>query len=206
MRPDPYRLGRVLILARHGESEWNARGVLLGRSDPSLTPLGIRQAEALAEVLSSLHLRDPVLVTSPLRRAVDTAAVVSKRLGIESAIEDSLVELDYGELEGRLPSDIREELWARWRGDSSWKPAGGESLDDVQERVSAFCEAAADMAAESDVVAVSHVSPIKAAACWALGSSPSLSWRLHLGVASLTRIATRPRALQSFGETAFLPH
>ncbi len=73
--------------------------------------------------------------------------------------------------------------------------------------MSAACEELSAEAARSDVVVVSHVSPIKAAVTWALGGGPELSWRLSLGVASITRISTGGPvgpALVSFNETAHL--
>jgi broad specificity phosphatase PhoE len=80
----------------------------------------------------------------------------------------------------------------------------GESLDSLSRRVEAFCVEALDR--EGPVVAVSHVSPIKAATAWALGVDGTVAWRMFLGLASITRVGrgrTSP-VLLSFNETGHL--
>jgi probable phosphoglycerate mutase len=196
----------VLIFVRHGESDHNAAGRLVGRSDPPLTERGVRQASACGRLLAkgTSRGRTALLVTSPLRRAVATAEAVAAELGADVSVDHRLVELDYGELEGVKITDVGPETWSAWRADPSWRPGRGETLLAVHERLSAFCEENAELASHADVVAVSHVSPVKAAACWAMGAGPAVTWRLSLPVASVTRIATKPPALRSFGETAHL--
>ncbi len=200
----------MLVLVRHGQSESNAAGKLSGRQDPPLTDIGACQAELVGRLLAreraqSQSPRAVRLVASPLRRARATAELIGFALGeSQVTVEEALVELDYGRLEGLRPSQVPAETWAAWRADASWRPEGGESLAELHERVSSWCEEIAEEAASTDVVAVSHVSPIKAAAAWAVGAGPELSWRLSLGVAAITRISTSPRLLQSFGETAHL--
>ena len=132
------------------------------------------------------------IVSSPLRRAVETATALG--LGLPVDIDDRWVEVDYGEHEGRPVRDVPEAIWCRWRGDPSYRPAGGESLVDVGRRVrGALVELFAAPGAgarhdEGDVVVVSHVSPIKAAVAWALGTGDAVAWRLHLSTGSITRI------------------
>ncbi len=178
----------MLVLLRHGESSANAAGLLLGRTDAPLTETGWRQAAALGPLLGPTSR----LISSPLRRARDTAGALG--LGLEVEIDDRWVEVDYGEHEGRPLGEVPAEVWQRWRADPSYRPEGGESLAAVGERVAAACEElfAADGAGardpERDVVVVSHVSPIKAAVGWAIGTDPGLSWRLHLSTGSMTRI------------------
>jgi broad specificity phosphatase PhoE len=179
----------VLILVRHGESEGNAKGLLLGRIDAPLTELGRAQA---ASVCRLLH--DPVLElrTSSLRRARDTAAALGAGVGAE--VDERWIEVDYGEFDGQPLRDIPADVWQEWRRDPGFRPAGGETLTEVDHRVAAACEelfatdGAGGRRAGGDVVVVSHVTPIKAAVAWALGSDAGLSWRLHLNTASVTRI------------------
>jgi broad specificity phosphatase PhoE len=186
----------MLWLVRHGQTEANAAGLLLGRSDPPLSVLGREQATALAA-------RVPVaarVVTSPLLRARETAAA----FGRAAEVDDRWIELDYGTLDGRAPTDVGPERWARWRADPTYVPAGGESLADLGARVRAACAGLADEVGERDVVVVSHVSPIKAAIAWALGAGDELGWRLFVEVASIARIqvdGTGP-SLRSFNERA----
>jgi probable phosphoglycerate mutase len=197
----------VLILVRHGESVANAQGLLLGRTDAELTDVGRAQAVAARSLL-----RDPVVEvrTSPLSRARDTAALL--RLGPPATIDERWVEVDYGEFECQPLGGIPAEVWRHWRSNRDFRPEGGETLAEVDERVAGACEElfAADGAgarqAGDDVVVVSHVTPIKAAVAWALGTA-DLYWRLHLRTASVTRIGWNRDApiLHSFNEVALAP-
>ncbi len=203
----------MLLLVRHGESEANAAGLLVGRIDSPLTELGRRQAVALGEALAAAVTTPCLLVTSPLRRAVETAEEVASALTDPDGdrpqvrVDDRFVELDYGDLDGVAPRDLAPGLWDSWRSEPGWRPPGGETLEEVGARVAAACEELAGEASRGNVIVVSHVSPIKAAVSWALGGGPELSWRLSLGVASITRITTGGPVgpvLASFNETDHL--
>ncbi len=206
----------MLVLVRHGQSEANAAGLLLGRADSPLTDLGRRQAAVLGDVLASRRIAPCRLVTSPLQRARQTAeaiaatpAPLSWGAWPEVEVDGRYIELDYGNLDVTAPGDLPPGLWDRWRSDATWRPPGGETLEEVLARVAAACEELAAEAASCDVVVVSHVSPIKAAVIWALGGGAEMSWRLSLGVASISRIQTGGSggpALVSFNETAHLAH
>ncbi len=195
----------MLILVRHGESTGNARGLLLGRTDAALTELGRAQANGVRQlVTTTVH----ELRSSPLQRARATAELLD--LGVWVEIDESWVEVDYGEYEGQPLTDIPAEIWQRWRKDPDFRPNGGETLAEVDARVGAACAqlfARPGHGARSegtDVVVVSHVTPIKSAVAWALGAAGGLSWRLHLATASVTRIAWSNGApvLESFNELA----
>jgi broad specificity phosphatase PhoE len=209
----------MLVLVRHGQSEANAAGLLVGRADSSLTELGVRQAEAIGKALALAQRPTAVIYTSPLRRAAQTAqaiatgcaSVLSTKNGQTAppqvVVDGRFVELDYGDFDGTALSALPPGLWDNWVSDPSFRPPGGETLLEVTDRVSSALESLSLQAASSDVVIVSHVSPIKASVAWALGSGPELSWRLSLGVASITRIATNgPRgpSLICFNETSHL--
>jgi broad specificity phosphatase PhoE len=195
----------VLILVRHGESEANAKGLLLGRTDAPLTDTGRRQAAAVRQLL-----HQPVVAawSSPLSRARDTAALLD--LDCPVNIDERWVEVDYGEYECQPLSDIPADVWREWRQDPTFRPEGGETLAEVDARVAGACDAlfaqdgAGARSRDGDVVVVSHVTPIKAAVAWALGADAGLSWRLHLLTASVTRIgwgAGMP-VLHGFNEVA----
>lgn len=166
----------------------------------------MQQAAACGRLLAEFArvARDGVVLSSPLRRARSTAEAIAAEVGGRVVLDDRLVELDYGELDGLPVGGIDADTWSSWRSDASFRPPGGESLLEVQERVARFCSEYTPAAADVDVICVSHVSPIKAAACWALGAEAHLTWRMSLPVASLTRVTTEPRALRSFGETGHL--
>jgi broad specificity phosphatase PhoE len=192
----------VLILVRHGESTGNADGLLLGRIDSPLTPRGLEQARTLADTVAGATR----LISSPLVRARDTADALGTGLPVE--IDERWIEVDYGRYDGQKLTDIPSEVWKQWRSDPTFVPPGGESLASAGLRVREACEelfVAPDGAARGDgvVVVVSHVSPIKAAACWSLGMGDEGAWRLYLANASATRItwgATGP-VLAGFNHT-----
>jgi broad specificity phosphatase PhoE len=189
----------VLIVVRHGRTEANASGLLLGRRlDPALDDLGRRQAEALGRLLPA----DARVVTSPLRRTRETA----EALGRAVTVDERWIELDYGELDGTPLGDVPRDVWTSWQADPSWAPPGGESLTDLGRRVRDACDALAEECAERDVIVVTHVSPVKAAVAWALDVGDHISFRTFVAPASVTTISTargRP-SLHSFNGCAHL--
>jgi len=192
----------VIAFVRHGESEHNEQGRLGGLLDAALTDRGRRQATAVGRALGA---EEPVMVlASPLARARHTAAAIADAAGVDVVVDDRLVELDYGEWDGRPVADVPASDWRRWRDDPDFAPPGGESLRSVRARVVAFSEEQLDGAAGAGlVVAVSHVSPIKAALAWSLGVGDEVAFRALLSVASVTRVGVGPRLL-SFNETGHL--
>lgn len=190
----------MLILVRHGRTAVNASGRLQGRADPPLDDTGMSQAEALREALPEAAS----IITSPLLRARQTAEVLA--VGRPVQVDGRWVELDYGDWDG-LPLDgVPAAEWARWRLDPSYRPPGGETLEECGARVRLACEELSERARSEDVVVVSHVSPIKAAVAWALGVGDESSWRMFLGVAAVCRVAVTDRgpSLRSFNEMGHL--
>jgi broad specificity phosphatase PhoE len=184
----------VLYVVRHGETAPNVAGLLLGRADPPLTDVGRAQAAALAR---SLPAPDRV-VTSPLGRARDTAAA----FGVSVEVDERWIELDYGPYDEVAPGDVPDEVSRRWREDPAYAPDGAESLGSLGARVRAACADLAPAAAESTVVVVTHVSPVKAAVAWALGVEDTVGARMWVEDAAVARIATGPGGpvLRSFNE------
>jgi broad specificity phosphatase PhoE len=197
----------VILLLRHGRTEANARGLLLGRADVALDEEGCRQAAALGAIVRDTTDDVRQVVCSPLRRCRDTAEIVAESIGVPVTTDERWIELDYGELDETPTASVPAETWATWQADLGWAPPGGESLADLGHRVRAACdELVADAGGAGDVVVVSHVSPIKAAVAWALGVGDEVTWRLYLAPASISRIALRGqrRVLHSFNEVAHL--
>jgi broad specificity phosphatase PhoE len=189
----------VLILVRHGRTDANASGLLLGRRlDPALDDLGARQAAALRSLVGGAAR----VVTSPLRRTRETAAA----LGLPVEVDERWIELDYGTFDGTPMRDLPAETWAAWREDLAFVPGGGESLAALGARIRTACDALAAEAAERDVVVVTHVSPIKAAVAWALGVGDEVVWRMWCAPGSVTEIATAgpSPSLRSYNGTAHL--
>jgi len=192
----------MITLVRHGQTAANRGGLLQGRVDVPLTDLGHRQAALVAAGIQSAPAR---VLSSPLRRAMATAAPIAARFGLTVEIDERLVELDYGEWDQRAIGEVTPEEWRRWRGDASFAPPRGESLEVVAARTASFCSEM--IAAEGGVVAVSHVSPIKAGVAWALDAGSALTWHLRLDLASVTRLALGPDGrgcLVAFNETGHL--
>lgn len=151
------------------------------------------------------------IVSSPLRRARQTAEVIASGAGLVVEVDERLIEVDWGELEGRpyLGISSAGRPWSAERGDAERGApvaAGGESLASLRERVAPCCEELLERAGSGLVVAVSHVSPIKAAVAWSLGVEDRVAWRMRLSLASITRIARRGDGLflVSFNEVGHL--
>ena len=180
----------MIALVRHGQTELNRTGRLQGRLDVPLSALGVAQATAVARGYAS----EPVtrVVSSPLQRALATATAIAREHDLTVDTDERLIELDYGEWDGQALADVPAEAWAAWRTDPGFAPPGGETLADVAARVAGFC---ADAPGDELVIAVSHVSPIKAAVCNALRVDDRVTWRMQLDVASVTRIGRRPDCL-----------
>jgi broad specificity phosphatase PhoE len=188
----------MLHVVRHGRTEANAAGLLLGRLDPDLDALGIRQATAVAAAIGPVDR----VVSSPLLRAVRTA----EAFGVDVETDDRWLELDYGDLDGTSVSEVPSSTWVQWRADLDWAPPGGESHAALGERVRSACEDLIAEAAGSEVVVVTHVSPIKASLAWALGVGDEIAWRCFVEPASVLRIAVGPGGptVRSFNDVAHL--
>jgi ribonuclease H / adenosylcobalamin/alpha-ribazole phosphatase len=177
-----------LLLLRHGQTELSVQRRYSGRGNPALTELGRTQAAAAARYLGS---RGGVaaVISSPLQRAYDTATAAATALGLDVAIDDDLIETDFGAWEGLTFSEAAErdpEVHRQWLRDTSTDPPGGESFDAVNARVS---RARDRIVADHDgatVLVVSHVTPIKMLLREALDAGPAILYRLHLDLASLS--------------------
>jgi broad specificity phosphatase PhoE len=192
----------VLVFARHGQTAPNREGLVLGsRADPELTEEGHRQAELLAAELASERVA--AVLTSPLLRARQTAEAIGQACGVPVVVDERLVEIDWGAWEGRSTGSLVQTEVDRWKADDGTAPEG-ESLDSLSRRVESFC--AEQLQQEGRIVAVSHVSPIKAAAAWAMGVDGTVAWRMFLGLASITRVGQGRSGpvLLSFNETGHL--
>ena len=193
-----------IIIVRHGRTEFNATGRLQGRTDNPLDEVGLAQAEAVATYLAPELLSDTLIVCSPLLRARQTATAIAKGVGASLEIDERWIELDYGAYEGLRQSEVPSNVWREWRSDSNFAAPQGESLNQVQQRVTDACAELAQRLEGRTAVVVSHVSPIKSAVAWALGVDVSVGWKTQLVTASITRLAISANgaALTSFNEVA----
>jgi len=153
-------------LIRHGETADNLQMRYVGTRDEPLTENGMRQARRVANALAQLPIG--MVVSSPLRRAADTAAVIREACEVELRLDPRLAEGSFGSWEGLTRAEVLSrggrdaELLARWESDSSCAPPGGESLESVQKRAANAAEELKQGFSGSSLVLVSHVGPIKA--------------------------------------------
>lgn len=177
-----------LLLLRHGQTELSVQRRYSGRGNPELTELGRRQAQAAARYLA--HRGGiAAVISSPLQRAYDTATVAAKALGLDVAVDDDLIETDFGVWEGLTFLEAAErdpELHTRWLRDTSTAPPGGESFDAALERVRRVRDRITADYPGATVLIVSHVTPIKMLLRMALDAGPGILYRLHLDLASLS--------------------
>jgi probable phosphoglycerate mutase len=121
----------TILLARHGETDWNRERRWQGRADRPLNDTGRTQARQLAEVLASREI--DAVYASDLLRARETAEIVADRLGLPVGLDPGLREVDVGDWAGRLASEIERddpEGFRRWQeGRQGWR--GGESYDEM---------------------------------------------------------------------------
>ncbi|MFE5284803.1 bifunctional RNase H/acid phosphatase [Nocardia sp. NPDC056611] len=177
-----------LLLLRHGQTELSVERRYSGRGNPPLTELGRQQAANAAAMLARKGGIEAI-VCSPLGRARETAEAAGKALGLPVRVLEGLTETDFGAWEGMTFLEAREqdpELHGQWLGDPSIPAPGGESFDQVRERVESVRRDLVALYPGANVLVVSHVTPIKTLLQLALGVGPSLLYRLHLDLASLS--------------------
>jgi broad specificity phosphatase PhoE/ribonuclease HI len=177
-----------LLLLRHGQTELSVQRRYSGRGNPPLTELGRQQADAAARYLAARG-GIAAVISSPLQRCHDTATAAAKALGLDVAVDDDLIETDFGGWEGLTFSEAAEhdpELHSRWLRDTSTEPPGGESFDEVNQRVRRARDRVVADHGGSTVLVVSHVTPIKMLLREALDAGPGILYRLHLDLASLS--------------------
>lgn len=140
-----------LILLRHGETAWSKSGQHTSTTDLDLTDNGREQARLAARALQHLGLRNPVVFSSPRRRALATAELAGLTV---DEVTPVLSEWNYGEYEGRTTLDIRTHTpgWLLW----TYGCPGGESVDQVSMRADQAISLAMEHMAERDVVFVGH--------------------------------------------------
>ena len=177
-----------LLLLRHGQTVLSIDRRYSGHGDPELTTVGWAQAAGAAARLAGFREITSVL-TSPLRRARQTAEAVTRTTGAPLEVRDGLIETDFGEWEGLTFTEARDrdpELHAKWLGAEDVAPPGGESFATVGARVAGECAAIVAAYPGETVVVVSHVTPIKLLLRHALAGGPEILYRLHLDLASLS--------------------
>ncbi|MFE3653279.1 bifunctional RNase H/acid phosphatase [Streptomyces sp. NPDC059152] len=184
----------TFVLLRHGETALTPQKRFSGSggTDPELSAVGRRQAEATAAALAARGTVQAV-VSSPLRRCQETAGAVAARLGVDVRIEDGLRETDFGAWEGLTFAEVRERYpddLDAWLGSAKAAPTGGgESFATVARRITVTRDKLIARYAGKTVLLVTHVTPIKTLVRLALGAPPESLFRMELSAASLSAVA-----------------
>ena len=201
----------TLLLARHGATEFSVekRFSGIGGVDKPLNDLGNAQAQALAREIAERGGAD-VIVASPLLRTQQTAAYVSRAIGVPVELDEGFAECAFGEWDGFTFTEVREhwpEQLDAWLASTEVAPPGGESFADVNRRVEAARRGVLDRHAGKRVIIVAHVTPIKVMVSQALETDLTLLFKMELSPCSLTTLAWFPdgnASMFGFSEAAHL--
>ena len=159
----------TILLARHGETDWNSERRWQGHADQPLNDVGRAQARELAETLADRAI--DVVYSSDLVRAHETALIVAERLELPVEVDAGLREVDVGDWAGRLVAEIEDadpEAFQLWRqGRKAWN--GGESYEEMGERVVAAVLRLATRHPGQTVLIVTHGGSIRACRATAAG-------------------------------------
>ena len=183
----------TVYLIRHGETAWNEEGRCQGVTDIPLTDKGRRQARAVAKALE--HIPICRLLTSPLLRARDTAALIAQPHTLSLECYDELKEWDQGSLEGLTGPELMQDypgFFERWLADpAGTAPPGGEPLKNLQARAWPILDRLRQHNPHEltgPVVVVSHTLTTAVMLCAALGLDLAQVHRLKIDLASISRL------------------
>jgi alpha-ribazole phosphatase len=193
-----------LYLVRHGQTDLNKARRYQGRIDVPLNDTGMQQANNLALRLSSEPI-DKIYV-SPLARALETARVVNKDRNVDIMTLPELVEMDFGQLEGKTYKEIIEFF-------PDWDPsvfdftfAGGENLGNLAIRMQSFVDKLQKPDEGSNVLVVTHSGCLRIILCLLLDIDINKWWQFKIDIASLTVVdnVTRGAVLTLLNDTSHL--
>ena len=160
----------TILLARHGETDWNRDDRFQGHADPPLNAVGRKQARVLADALAGEPLA--AVYTSPLRRAAETAEIVAAPHGLRDEPVEGLREVDVGSWEGLTRADLEQrypERFRRWLVEHEQGWEDGETYEEMGRRVVPALLALAERHDGDRILAVTHGGPIRAAIAAAAG-------------------------------------
>ena len=169
--PNPAMMPNVLLLIRHGQSEWNRLNLFTGWRDPDLTERGLIEARWAGRLIQTQNVKFDAAFTSGLKRAQNTLDIILAELGqshVPITRDIALNERDYGDLSGLDKDEVRkkwgEEQIKLWRRSYDVPPPGGESLKDTAARVLPYYEANIWplVAAGKNVIVAAHGNSLRA--------------------------------------------
>ncbi len=183
----------TMALLRHGETPHTAekRFSGWGGDDPALNAAGIEQAHRAGRHLAASEGAD-LIVTSPMTRTRQTADVVAEHLGVDIVVEDDIRECAFGDWDGMTFAEVQQqspEELRRWLASTAVAPPGGESFEQVEERVRSARDRIIERYEGSTLVLVTHVTPLKTLLRLALDAPSHAYYRLEIRPASLSTIS-----------------
>ncbi|GAA0605076.1 bifunctional RNase H/acid phosphatase [Kribbella sandramycini] len=181
-----------LIFLRHGETPHTTEKRFSGSGgdDPSLNDNGCAQAEAAAQFLARRGGIDAI-VTSPMRRARETAATVGAQLGLDTAVDDGWIECSFGDWDGHTFAEVQQkwpDALSAWLETTTVAPPGGESFDTCARRARSARDGLLTRFPGKTVLVVTHVTPIKLMVRSVLQAPMASIFRMELHPATLTEI------------------
>lgn len=191
----------ALLLLRHGQIHANRKGLWHGSTDAPLTWRGRRQVQATARHVQASHHPLAAIYTSPLTRCLDTAERIAERLGMETILIDELKEYAIGEWEGLPFAQLAEthDFVDRAIADPDFAPPGGESLNDVANRIVPALERIHESHADDErVLVVGHGAALAVAVSAILDDDPSRWVDYHFSNCSLTELVLSPTPYVTF--------
>ena len=157
-----------LLLVRHGEIPSNVKKIYAGRSTEGLTPTGICQAREVAERLKSYSVH--TVYSSPIARALQTAAIIGAKTGIPVHIKDDFREMELGPWEGLSEEDVARlypDEWQIWqKTPAELSIPGRETLDELQKRILTGIQNIFQHSSHKRIVIVTHVAIIRVLSLW----------------------------------------
>jgi broad specificity phosphatase PhoE len=188
----------VLVLVRHGATDWNEQGRLLGRAEIGLNVRGRAQATALASSL--VGRRFDAVLSSPQRRARETAAPIAAAHGVEVVSTPELAEVWVGHWQGKTYAELAEHPDAvRYAADGTHECAAIEDAASVQRRIVALLERLRGGGSGSHLCLVSHGDPLRLLLTHCLGAELGAFRRLRISLGSISRVRLETQGASVLG-------
>ncbi|MFL0250661.1 alpha-ribazole phosphatase [Clostridium neuense] len=158
-----------LFLIRHGQTDWNVKGKIQGSRDTELNDTGIKQAEELSNMILKNNYKFSKIYSSPQKRALKTAEILSRVTNVEQVAIEGLKEINFGEWEGMSWKEVKEKYpmeYEKWYINRRYtKPPKGESYQEMLERVLAVLHRIINENRD-DVAIVTHSAVIMSIQCY----------------------------------------
>ena len=191
----------TIVLVRHGRTELTEARKISGGDgdDPSLSAAGNSDAEKVAHALKAIGSQGswqriaPIsaVVTSPMKRARETAEIIAEGFGLQVTDNENLREISFGDWDGLSHEEAQAydpELWNSWRGSWEVSPPNGESLEVFDQRLQLAREQIVERHSGKTVVVVAHVMPIRGFLRWAFDAAAAAYWRPQVAPCSISII------------------